>query len=187
VVGEDRLRDGMMDFVSAHLGQDFAVAPSATMSDVFSDMDNKTPCIFILSQGADPSSILYRFADEKGFRERLNAISLGQGQGPKATALLDTASKAGDWVLLQNCHLAESFMPTLERVVLSYIDQPAGLHPDFRLFLTSFPVPHFPTSILQNGAKLTNEPPRVRWLKRCVGGLQCVHRAGLFVFSGTSC
>ena len=114
------------------------------------------------SQGADPAGILFRFAEERGFRDRLFTISLGQGQAPKAIALLDEASRVGNWVLLQNCHLAQSFMPALERIVMSYIDQPGAVHKEFRLFLTSFPVPYFPVAILQNGTKLTNEPPRVR-------------------------
>ena len=80
----------------------------------------------------------------------------------QATALLEEASKAGYWVLLQNCHLAQSWMPTLERHVLSFIEQPADVHANFRLFLTSFPVPYFPVAVLQNGVKLTTEPPRVR-------------------------
>jgi dynein heavy chain, axonemal len=124
-----------------------------------------------LSTGADPTGTLLRFARKKGYGDRLHIVSLGQGQGPVASALIDNGLKTGDWVVLQNCMLAKSWMPELDRIIFELqerVNQETNgnqthstpVHPDFRLYLTSTPASYFPVSVLQNGVKMTNEPPK---------------------------
>ena len=50
-------------------------------------------------------------------------------------------------------------MPRLEMIVMSFYEDYVGSE-NFRLFLTSMPAEYFPVPVLQNGSKLTLEPPR---------------------------
>lgn len=69
--------------------------------------------------GADPTSMLQRFGERKGWLlgQRLHVVSLGQGQGVLAETMIKQAAAVGDWVCLQNCHLAASWMRMLEEKV----------------------------------------------------------------------
>ena len=154
----DRFMLGVQDFVALKLGERFIEPPPFNLASCYAESSVSSPLIFVLSSGADPMADLLKFADESKMIRKFDQVSLGQGQGPKAEALMRQAMEEGMWVCLQNCHLAESWMPKLDNIVEG-ID-PERVHKDFRLWLTSMPSPHFPVAILQNGVKMTLEPPK---------------------------
>jgi dynein heavy chain len=154
----DRTVRALQDIVEAKLTRFFLEPPPLELEECYKDGDPTTPFIYILASGSDPMNDIQRLAEGLDMLSKINPISLGQGQGPKAIAGINEGGKSGKWVLLQNCHLAPSFMNQLEGMVEKLPEQ--ELHEMFRLWLTACPSPQFPISILQNGIKMTIEPPK---------------------------
>jgi dynein heavy chain len=147
-------------YVSSVIGASFTESPPFDLEGAYSDSTNVSPLIFILSPGADPTDYILQLAESKGKRSALKIISLGQGQGPIAEKAIDLGNKVGDWVCLQNCHLAVSWLARLEQLVERMQNDPKEVDAGFRLWLTAMPSKAFPVPVLQNGIKITNEPPR---------------------------
>ena len=153
----DHLPSGCSSFVTAVLGDEFAGSVAASMDDVLAAADCRTPIMCILSAGADPTALLWRFARSR--EAAFTMLSLGQGQGDNASRLLANAQSKGEWVCLANLHLGKSWLPQLEEIVERLGEDDAKVHPNFRLFLTSMPCDYFPVAVTQRSVKLTNEPP----------------------------
>lgn len=122
--------------------------------------------VFVLCAGADPMAEMNKLAEKEGkhLNNDIERVSLGQGQEGKAMKKLNDSRRDGKWCILQNCHLCPNFMPMLEEKV-EWLRKVKGTDEDdteneFRLWLTTMPEPAFPVSLLQEGVKITYEPPR---------------------------
>ncbi|XP_068440309.1 dynein axonemal heavy chain 2 [Clinocottus analis] len=154
----DRVSLCVTSFIVNSLGRHYVEPPALDMKAVVEESTSRTPLIFILSPGVDPTGALMYLAEASGMSQRFQALSLGQGQAPIAKSMIEEGVKKGNWVFLANCHLSLSWMPELDKLVEQLqVQEP---HSDFRLWLSSSPHPDFPITILQAGIKMTTEPPK---------------------------
>ena len=155
----DKITFALQDYVTEKLSSKFVEPPPFDLKVSYQDSSPSAPLIFVLVTGSDPTKMFYSFAEQMGMGgERSPGISLGQGQDKAAENLIANGKEQGNWVYLQNCHLYVSWMPKLEQICED-ID-PNETHDDFRLWLTSMPSKAFPVAILQNGVKMSLEPPK---------------------------
>ena len=118
--------------------------------------DSKTPIIYILSSGADPSASIRKMAEDNNFTGKsFLSLSLGQNMEDIAADMVRSGSQRGYWVLLQNCDLLPEWLKELEKI-LEEIDR---ANDDFKLWLTTRPSKKFPLGILQKSIKIVTEPP----------------------------
>ncbi|XP_037940546.1 dynein heavy chain 3, axonemal-like [Teleopsis dalmanni] len=155
----DKIVPAVREFITRNMDRTFVEPPPFDLNASFADSSPKMPLVFLLSAGSDPMASLFMYAKMRNMYDKTRTISLGQGQGPRAEKMILEAVRHGQWVVLQNCHVATSWMGDLERIVNdSALAESA--HSDYRLWCTSYPSSTFPVSVLQNSVKMTNEPPK---------------------------
>eukprot|EP01135_Chromosphaera_perkinsii_P009070 Nk52_evm1s1607 gene=Nk52_evmTU1s1607 len=153
----DRVEPSITKYVIKQMGEKYVMPPFVDFNNVYSQSSELNPVVFILSPGADPATDLMKLADSLGFGgNKLKFISLGQGQGPVAEHLLETAASRGHWLMLQNCHLLLQWVQDCLEPFLEKLERP---HQDFRLWMTTEPSESFPIGILQQSLKVVTEPP----------------------------
>ena len=175
-------------YIADFLGKEYMDFPSVQLDKVSAEAGNKSPVIFLLSPGSDPTPLVEEAA--KRAKKELNTVSMGQGREEFAENFINQSKAKGEWVLLQNCHLGLKYMATLfEKYKADALAEAASqnaeneeekkeeekkgpkkpadknkepqkvTHEDYRLWITTEVHPKFPVSLLQLSIKLTNEPP----------------------------
>ena len=154
----DKLVNGIYIWITESIGPEFIEAPGYNLVKSYRESSNIIPIVFVLSPGSDPINDIQDYTVTMGYEKKFDFVSLGRGQEKRAKEALESMRNQGGWALLQNCHLAPSFMGELEEIVENFDTN--WPDKDFRLWLTSVETNKFPASILQNSVKITIEPPK---------------------------
>ncbi|XP_070624136.1 dynein axonemal heavy chain 14 isoform X2 [Bos indicus] len=156
------LKNSVERFITEKIGNEYIHSTGTSLKESYEESNARTPLILIHSHGIDLTNTLLKFAQElMGTTNHVTMISLGRGQAAKAEALIVKAlTKTEQWVFLQNCHLAASFMPRLCTIVESFNSPDVTIEPKFRLWLSSKSDSSFPIPILQKSLKIAVENPQ---------------------------
>ncbi len=134
ILRPEKLILAVKKYVKEILGPVFIESPPFNLKAAFEDSSATTPLIFILSPGADPMTALLNLAKEREMDgPRFKILSLGQGQGQIAAEYIKNARNSGDWVCLQNCHLAATWMTDFERLQEGQVE--GEIHEDYRYII----------------------------------------------------
>lgn len=132
------------------------------LRDAFGDADARTPILFLVTHSVNIVELVTTFqsgGDFGGSGPTIRPHPLGKGLESSVEADIKAAARHGDWIILENLHLAEDWLPRLEDLISrDYADErekaPPELNPRFRLWLTSVHCPVIPPSLLLRSVKV---------------------------------
>eukprot|EP01038_Epipyxis_sp_PR26KG_P005447 gene5447-7540_t len=158
----DRLPFALTEFIRKNLGEDFVYQPPFNMAQTYTFTTPQTPFLFVLYPGVDPTSWVEDLGKARGITAEngyFSNISMGQGQEIRADETIKRMSKIGGWVFLQNVHLMQTWLPTLDEKLETLTP-----HENFRVFISAEPPPlsymkNIPEGLLQSCICVSNEPP----------------------------
>ena len=164
-VRPDRITSALSNFVRVQMGAHYMEQMPFSMAETFKETSKMIPVFFVLFPGVDPTPEVESVAETLNITAangKFKNISMGQGQEKNAEVALNTLSEQGGWVMLQNVHLMQTWLKTLE-ATLEKVSKTA--HENFRCFISSEPpamadMQIVPESILQNCIKVANEAPQ---------------------------
>jgi dynein heavy chain len=164
-VRPDRVTNALRSFIANTLGNDYVTQPPFNMDATFEETNCNIPIFFVLFPGVDPTPWVEKLGRSKGISlENGNFINISMGQGQEAYAgeSVKKLATEGGWIILQNVHLMQTWLPLLERQLEEVATE--GAHENFRCFISAEPPPlpdmlNIPESLMQSCIKVANEAP----------------------------
>ena len=160
VLRPDLFVRGVQRFIEQEVGRFFVEVPPLALEEQFHNNSSHLQPILLINQpGTDPLEQVQKlFESVSAEKQQIRILSLGQGSIDQAEATILEAVGSGSWVVLQNCHFSQQILEILKRLY----DNFSNLQVDrkFRLWLTTYSIPNFPSSVLQNSLKIRYEDPQ---------------------------
>lgn len=124
------------------------------LAEAYEDSDARSPVLFLVTHAIDVQALVQDCLQNSGQGSSVKVwhFTLGKGVLDDVEEKMSKAAQNGDWIVLENLHLVLDWLPTFEEKIA--MQKPAELHPRFRMWITSVPVPAFPTSILERSIKV---------------------------------
>jgi len=160
----DRVASALKGYLTETMDAKYVEQPPFDMTSTYQEASASTPIFFVLFPGVDPTPLVEKLGasfDISAEKGTFVNISLGQGQEKPAENMLEKMAAEGGWIMLQNLHLMQSWLPTLDRK-LEVCAETA--HASFRCFISAEapPLPsmkNIPEALLQACIKVSNEAP----------------------------
>jgi dynein heavy chain 1 len=151
--------DELIHSITSVFGDDFPWQ-GRSLADLLSittnDISCHIPLLLCSAPGHDVSGRVESLARE--LNKELSSVAMGSAEGfDVAESYFNVASKRGTWVLLKNVHLCVDWLR--ETLVKKIQSLGSGVHPEFRLFITSEMNPKLPTGLLQVSDVIVAQAP----------------------------
>merc|ERR1712196_472715 len=103
---------GVQKFVISQMGEKFVRPPPFDLQACYDESSCVQPLVFVLAPGSDPMGSVLEAAEAIG--REVGPISLGQGQGPVAEALIEKSRKEGSWAIFPTAVLQNGIKMAIE-------------------------------------------------------------------------
>jgi len=111
-ISPTKLIPAINSFVEKTIGKVYTSFPLPDISKAHGESSCTSPVLFVLGETTDPSYVIYELAEKLSIvGKRLQFVCLGYGKEQHAEELLREGILAGNWVILQNCHMVPEWLP----------------------------------------------------------------------------